>query len=142
MVRFKIQTRGSNQIKWASQKVVHSFLVLFALGCILIFPASDVSIVSQLLPFLQAYNKQRGICLLDLKNMEHQNCYDYSIHRTTFSEKSEPISTFMFVTNVLSVTRGVKGHLRFIQSNTLNGKYSYSWFLWSHKNLSYCDGHF
>ena len=58
---------GSNQIKWALQNVALSFLVLFALGCILIFPASDVSIVSQLLPFLQqAYNKQRGICLLDL----------------------------------------------------------------------------
>ena len=31
-----MQTRGSNQIKWASQKVAHTFLVLFALGCILI----------------------------------------------------------------------------------------------------------
>ena len=136
-----MQTRGSNQIKWASQKVAHTFLVLFALGCILI---SLWCLHRELtITIFTSFQQTKGHLFIGPKktrSIKIAMIIQYSIQN--FLEKIwTQIDLYVCNKCVLCHKRS-KRTLKILQSNTLNGKYSYSWLLWSHKNLSYYAGNF
>ena len=136
------RAEGSNQIKWALQKVGESFLVLFAFEMHFNFPCLWCLHREPTISLFTSLQQTKGYLFIGFKNMKHQNCYDYIIHRTNFLEKIWTHLDLYVCNKCAQCHKRSKRILKILKSNTLNGKYSYSWFLWSHKNLSYYDGHF